>query len=143
MYFILNVCYIPFIPLSSKSSTFFQIFHFLPNLPRKKWKKWVSSTFFHPSGRKSFLPEETQPWFMVYNSIWNFNLSKNSYIWIPVCILTRKFALHMINGTDTYRNCYKLVVQCNKPTRDTWRIDVYCDLVTFNRYECIELCTCM
>ena len=26
MYFILNVCYIPFIPLSSKSSTFFQIF---------------------------------------------------------------------------------------------------------------------
>ena len=34
MYFILNVCYIPFIPLSSKSSTFFQIFRgrneFLP-----------------------------------------------------------------------------------------------------------------
>ena len=26
MYFIFNVCYIPFIPLSSKSSTFFQIF---------------------------------------------------------------------------------------------------------------------
>ena len=26
MYFILNVCYIPFIPLTSKSSTFFQIF---------------------------------------------------------------------------------------------------------------------
>ena len=26
MYFILNVCYIPFIPLSSKPSTFFQIF---------------------------------------------------------------------------------------------------------------------
>ena len=48
MYLFFNVCYIPFIPLSSKSSAEemeeMSFFHFLP-----------------PSGRKSFLPEETQP----------------------------------------------------------------------------------
>ena len=41
-YFIFIICYIPFIPLSSKSSA-------------------EEMSFFHPSGRKSFLPEETQP----------------------------------------------------------------------------------
>ena len=51
MYFILNVYYIPFIPLSSKSSTFFQIFRgrngrneFLPPVRKKVISSGRNST---------------------------------------------------------------------------------------------------
>ena len=54
MYFILNVCYIPFIPLSSKSSAEemeeMSFFHFLPPVR----KKVISS------GRNSTLPYSMQ-----------------------------------------------------------------------------------
>ena len=58
MYFIFNVCYFPFIPLSSKSSTFFQIFR-------------------GRNGRNEFLPlsstrpEETQPCLQHFYSLGN------------------------------------------------------------------------
>ena len=66
MYFILNVCYIPFIPLSSKSSA----------------EEIEEMSFFHPSGRKSFLPEETQPWLV---HLYNFKMKDNKQAITDTC----------------------------------------------------------
>ena len=42
-------------------SVIFHLNHFLPLSSKSSSEEMEEMSFFHPSGRKSFLPEETQP----------------------------------------------------------------------------------